>query len=71
MLTRLRGQMGGDPTEFESYAARGPTLREHRAEIEALLGPRAFERSDLRAMLAVGIEVAASTDRGDDRRGYG
>lgn len=64
-LTLLCGQMGGDPTEFESYAARGPTLRGHRAEIEALLGLRTFERFDLRAMLAVGIGVAASNDRGE------
>ena len=65
MLSLLCEQIGGDPAEFEHYAARGPTLREHRAEIEALLGLRAFERADLRAMLAVGIEVAASTDRGE------
>ena len=65
MLTLLCEQLGGHRADFEHYAARGPTLREHRAEIEALLGLRAFERSDLRAMLAVGIEVAASTDRGE------
>ncbi len=65
MLDVLCGQVGGAPADFERYATRAPTLREHRAEIEALLGLRAFERSDLRAMLALGIEVATSTDRGE------
>lgn len=62
MLTLLCGQLAAHPADFEHYAARGPTLREHRAEIEASLGLRGFERADLRAMLTVGIEVAASTD---------
>lgn len=64
MLRALCEQLGGSSADFTGYADRGPTLREHRAEIEALLGLRAFERSDLRAMLALGIEVATSTDRG-------
>ena len=64
MLAALCEQLGGNTSDFLGYADRGPTLREHRAEIEALLGLRAFERSDLRAMLAIGIEIATSTDRG-------
>jgi len=64
MLSLLCEQVGGDPADFQRYAARGPTLREHRSEIEALLGLRSFGRADLRVMLAVGNEVAASTDRG-------
>lgn len=64
MLTVLREQLGSDANDFAGYADRGPTLREHRAEIELLLGLRAFERADLRAMLALEIEIATSTDRG-------
>ncbi|WP_242121280.1 Tn3 family transposase [Sphingomonas lacusdianchii] len=64
MLAALCEQLGSSSADFTGYADRAPTLREHRAEIEALLGLRAFERADLRAMLAVGIEIATSTDRG-------
>lgn len=65
LLELLRGQVGGVPDDFDRYATRAPTLREHRAEIEALLGLRAFERADMRAMLALGMEIATSTDRGE------
>ena len=65
MLELLGEQVGGLAHEFSHYAERGPTLREHRAEIETYLGLRPFERPDLRAMLALGIEVATSTDRGE------
>jgi hypothetical protein len=65
MLDLLRGQVGGAPDDFDRYATRAPTLREHRAEIEALLGLRAFEQADMRAMLALGMDVATSTDRGE------
>lgn len=65
MLDLLAGQIGCDATDFASYAARPTTLREHRAEIEAWLGLRAFEGADVRSMLAVGSEIAASTDRGE------
>ena len=65
MLATLCEQLGGEPAAFLGYADRGPTLREHRAEIETLLVLRAFERADMRAMLTLGIEVATSTDRGE------
>ena len=65
MLANLCEQLGGEPAAFLGYADRGPTLREHRTQIEALLGLRAFERSDMRAMLTLGMEVATSTDRGE------
>lgn len=65
MLELFGEQVGGSAVEFGRYAERAPTLREHRAEIEAYLGLRPFERPDLRAMLALGIEVATSTDRGE------
>jgi len=65
MLDLLAGQIGCNATDFASYAARPTTLREHRAEIEAWLGLRAFEGADVRSMLAVGSEIAASTDRGE------
>ena len=65
MLELFGEQVGGSAVEFGRYAERAPTLREHRAEIEAYLGLRPFERPDLRAMLALGIEVATSTDCGE------
>ena len=65
MLDLLSGQIGCDGGDFASYAVRPTTLREHRAEIEAWLGLRAFERADVRSMLTVGSEIAASTDRGE------
>lgn len=65
MLELLCSQVGGSAGDFGHYAERAPTLREHRAEIEAYLGLRPFEQPDLRAMLALGMEVATSTDRGE------
>lgn len=65
MLAALCEQLGSEPAALLGYADRAPTLREHRVEIEALLGLRAFERTDMRAMLALGMEVATSTDRGE------
>ncbi|MCZ3037941.1 DUF4158 domain-containing protein, partial [Acinetobacter baumannii] len=65
MLALLADQTGGAAGDFTGYAMRPTTLREHRAEIEALLGLRAFDRADVRSMLTVGAEIAASTDRGE------
>jgi len=65
MLVLLAGQIGCHAAAFAGYAARPTTLREHRAESEAWLGLRAFDRADVRSMLAVDAEIAASTDRGD------
>ena len=65
MLALLADQIGGAVGDFTGYAMRPTTLREHRAEIETLLGLRAFARVDVRAMLALGSEIAASTDRGE------
>lgn len=65
MLGLLSGQIGCNAAGFAGYAARRTTLRERRAESEAWLGPRAFDRADVRSILTVGAEIAASTDRGD------
>ena len=65
LLEFLCEQVSCVPNDVGRYAARAPTLREHRAEIEVSLGLRAFERTDGRAMLALGIEIATSTDRGE------
>jgi len=65
MLSLLGDQIGCRTDEFSDYAARSTTLREHRAEIEALLGLRAFDRTDMRTMLALALEIATSTDRGE------
>ncbi len=65
MLALLAGQIGCAAADFAGYATRPTTLREHRAEIEAWLGLRAFDRADVRSMLTVGAEIAASTDRGE------
>ena len=64
LLGALCEQLGGQSADFLAYANRAPTLPEHRAEIEALLGLRGFERADLRGMFAIGAEIATSTDRG-------
>jgi hypothetical protein len=65
LLALLADQIGCTADDFTGYATRPTTLREHRAEIEALLGLRAFARVDVRTMLALGSEIAASTDRGE------
>ena len=65
MLSLLGDQIGCRADDFADYAARMTTLREHRAEIEAYLGLRAFDRTDVRSMLALGSEIATSTDRGE------
>jgi TnpA family transposase len=65
VLALLAEQIGCAADDFIGYAMRSTTLREHRAEIEALLGLRAFARMDVRAMLALGSEIATSTDRGE------
>lgn len=65
MLALLADQIGCVTDDFTDYATRPTTLREHRAEIEALLGLRAFVRVDVRVMLALGSEIATSTDRGE------
>lgn len=65
MLSLLADQIGCRTDDFADYSARATTLREHRAEIEAYLGVRAFDRTDVRSMLALGSEIATSTDRGE------
>jgi TnpA family transposase len=65
LLQVLAGQLGCEPGIFADYAGRETTLREHRAEIEARLGLRGFERSDRSTLLAVAMEAATSTDRGE------
>lgn len=65
MLALLCEQSKCHPDDFTAYAARATTLREHRAEIEAWLDLRPFSREDLRTMLSLGLEIAASTDCGE------
>lgn len=65
LLELLAAQVGCEPNAFGGYAGRETTLREHRAEIEAWLGLRAFDRADRSSMLQVAVDVAAATDRGD------
>lgn len=65
MLSLLGDQIGCRTDDFAGYASRATTLREHRAEIEVYLGLHAFGRIDVRSMLALGSEIATSTDRGE------
>lgn len=65
MLALLADQIGCRTEDFADYSARATTLREHRAEVEAYLGLRAFDRAEVLSMLALGSEIATSTDRGD------
>ncbi|MBD8641704.1 Tn3 family transposase [Sphingomonas sp. CFBP 13733] len=65
MLALLADQIGCRIDDFADYSARATTLREHRAEVEAYLGLRSFNRIDVRSVLALGSEIATSTDRGD------
>lgn len=65
VIELLAGQVGCELTAFGEYAGRETTLREHRAEIEAWLGLRTFDRADRSTMLAVAIGVSATTDRGE------
>src|SRR3546814_5584335 len=48
ILKLLAEQIGCAADDFTGYAMRSTTLREHRAEIEALLGLRAFARVENR-----------------------
>ncbi len=64
LLHVLAHQLGCEPGVFAEYAGRETTLREHRAEIEAWMGLRGFERRDRSAMLSIAQDAAASTDRG-------
>lgn len=65
LIELLASQIGCEPRMFGEYAGRETTLREHRAEIEAWLGLRAFDRTDRSNVLGVAIDVAAATDRGE------
>ena len=65
LLQVLAHQLGCDPAAFTEYASRETTLREHRAEIEAWMELRGFERRDRPAMLAIALDAAASTDRSE------
>ena len=65
MLSMLAEQAACPASAFADYAARPPTLREHRAEAQAYLGLRSFERTDRTLVFAAALEVATSTDRGE------
>jgi hypothetical protein len=65
MLALLAEQLGCVVGDFDLYADRSPTLREHRAQAEAWLGMRPFEAPDRRLMFDIAVDAAASTDRGD------
>lgn len=71
MLSLLGDQISCLTDEIADYATHTTTLREHRAEIEALLGLRAFGRADVRAMLASGLECTSRTGSRLKRAGIG
>lgn len=65
MLALLAEQLACTVADFDDYALRSPTLREHRAQAETWLGMRAFEPTDRKWIFDIAAEAAASTDRGD------
>ena len=65
MLALLAEQLTCTVKDFDLYADRSPTLREHRAQAEAWLGMRPFVVSDRRALFEIAADVAAATDRGE------
>jgi TnpA family transposase len=65
MLSLLAEQIACVVDDFDIYADRSPTLREHRAQAEAWLGMRSFEAADRRLLFDIAVDAAASTDRGD------
>ena len=58
MLALVADQIGCLTKDCADYSARATTLREHRAEVEAYLGLRAFNRINVRSVLALGSEIA-------------
>ncbi len=64
MLAFVARQLGVPPDEFEEYARRDQTRREHAAELQAVLGLRGFRLADWRACLRAGTDAAWATDRG-------
>src|SRR3546814_14788487 len=65
MLALLAEQLTCTVSDFDLYADRSPTLREHRAQAEAWLGMRPFVVSDRRALFEIAADVAAATGRGE------
>ena len=65
MLALLAEQLTCTVKDFDLYADRSPTLREHRAQAEAWLGMRPFVVSDRRALFEIAADVAAATGRGE------
>ncbi|MBS0503142.1 MAG: Tn3 family transposase [Proteobacteria bacterium] len=65
MLGLLAEQLACTLSDFDLYADRSPTLREHRAQAEAWLGMRPFLAPDRRTLFEIAVDAAASTDRGE------
>src|SRR3546814_19378560 len=65
MLALLAEQLTCTVSDFDLYADRSPTLREHRAQAEAWIGMRPFVGSDRRALFEIAAEVDAATGRGE------
>lgn len=65
MLAFVAAQLGTAPADFEDYAHRDQTRREHAVELHGILALRTFNRQDWRTMLDVGARVAWGTDRSE------
>ena len=65
MLAFIATQIGCDAKEFDDYARRSETRREHLGELQAYLAARPFGRDDKRAVAHVALDQATGSDRGD------
>jgi TnpA family transposase len=57
MLGLLAEQLACTLSDFDLYADRSPTLREHRAQAEAWLGMRPFLAPDRRTLFEIAVDA--------------
>ena len=65
MLSFIADQIEGRVEEFQDYAKRAQTRREHLGELQTYLNLRLARREDARGFFKVALEEAIGTDRGD------
>ena len=65
MLRFIANQIEGRVEEFQDYAKRAQTRREHLGELQTYLNLRLARREDARGFFKVALEEAIGTDRGD------
>jgi hypothetical protein len=64
VLELVASQLDLVPADWDAYAVRSETRREHLAELSALLGMEAFDRAHHREMIEHVLPVAVQTTQG-------